>query len=443
MSEQAAWDPALAPLAWDDEQRLLGVGVRLRRRADVPRRHGAALAASTAALHEGAHGPAEGHVSERLAVLRRRLWRAPAWRDRLRAAGGSPEDLRGLDDLRHLPSLERDQYAARWQDFADFDGDDELHVATSSGSTGRALPCLRSGYDGVHMWAVLRFWVERLGVALPPRPRLVLLDALPGGLEYSVRAPQLDGGALHRLSTQRPRPLERLLRACPAVLSSDPAGLHWLLGACSEGVADLAPGLVLSSAQHLAGSLRQAVSARFQAPLVDYYAVTELGPIAWSCPLDGRRFHVLHPDVWVQSEAGEILVTRLRDSPLPLVRYATGDRGEVDDGACACGVVGRSIVRFSGREACAFVTPDGRSVDAWALSWLFKDLPLVRFELAQVEAQRFQLSLDPQAAMDLELLAARLRRVLVRLGFTAPTVEVRRESAPLPAKPRPFRPLPG
>lgn len=442
MSERRTRDPAPASLSWDEEQRLLGVGVRLRRRSDVPARHGSALAASTRALHEGARGPVEEHVARRLAAVRQRLWRAPAWRDRLRAAGCSPEDLRGLDDLRELPPLGRDEYAARWQDFADVDGDAELHLATSSGSTGQALLCLRSGYDGVHMWAVLRFWIEHLAVALPARPRLVLLDALPGGLEYSRRAPQLERGALHRLSTQRPRPLERLRRSRPAILSSDPAGLHWLLGVTSDGDAGLAPRLLLSSAQHLAPALRQAVAARFPAPLVDYYALTEVGPIAWSCPLDPRRFHVLHPDVWVESQGGELLVTRLRDSPLPLLRYATGDRGATEDAACECGVMGRSIVAFTGREECAFVTPDGRKVDAWALSWLFKDLPLVRFELAQTGPERFQLSLDPQAAIDLELLATRLQRVLVRLGFAAPIVDVRREATPLPAKPRPFRPLP-
>lgn len=437
MRERTWETAALPPLTWADEQRLLGVGVRLRRHGDVPRRHGSTLAAATAALHEGVRGPAASHVQQRLQALRQRLWRAPAWCERLRASGASPEDLRSLEDLRHLPPLERDDYASRWQDFADLDGDPELHVATSSGSTGQALLCLRSGYDGVHMWAVLRFWIERLAVDLPRRPRLVLLDTLPGGLEYSVRAPQLDGGALHRVSTVRPGPLERLRRARPAILSSDPAGLHWLLGAGAE----LAPRLLLSSAQYLSPALRQAVAARFQVPLVDYYAVTEVGPVAWSCPADGRRFHVLHPDVWVESEAGQILVTRLRDSPLPLLRYATGDRGSVEDGTCSCGASGRSIVDFTGREACAFVAPDGRRVDAWALSWLFKDLPLVRFELAQVAAERFELSLDPDAAVDLELLATRLRRVLARLGFGAPTVDVRRERADLTSKPRPFRPL--
>jgi phenylacetate-CoA ligase len=284
------------------------------------------------------------------------------------------------------------------------------------------------------MWAAVRFWAERLGVALPPHPRLVLLCALPGGLEYSVRAPLFHDGALHRISTVRPRPLERLRKARAAVLSTDPAGLHWLLGHPDPP----RPQLVLSSAQRLAPSLRAEATERLGAPVVNYFATTETGPLAWECPTGPGRFHLLHPDAWVEEVDGELAVTRLRDSPLPLLRYKTGDRGGVVDGPCPCGARGRSIVAFTGREPFAFRTPDGREVDAWALSWLFKDIPLTRFELAQIGPERFTLRLDPNPSLDPSLLALRLRRALVRMGFPRPSLTVARTTVPLAHKPVPF-----
>jgi phenylacetate-CoA ligase len=249
---------ALEPLSWHDEQRLLGVGVRVQRRVRAQLRHAETARAAVAALLRGSRDPVEDEVASRLAILRRRLWRTPGWVVRLRAAGVSPDDLRSLSDLAHFPTLDRDEYARSWTSLVDLDGDPELHVATSSGTTGQALLVPRSGWDGLCTWAAVRFWVELLGVSLPERPRLVLLCALPGGLEYSVRAPLFHDGALHRISTVRPRALERLRRARPAVLSSDPAGLHWLLGRGEE----LAPRLVLSSAQHLAPSLRAEAARR-------------------------------------------------------------------------------------------------------------------------------------------------------------------------------------
>lgn len=407
----------------------------MKLRPDAAGRHGPALQQAAARLQSGRKQALDNVVGEHIAALRARLWRAPAWRERLRQAGLSPNDLATLSDLDAFPTTDRDQYARVWQDLCDVNDDPELHVATSSGSTGQALLALRSGFDGVYTWAALRFWIETLGVTLPARPRLVLLCTLPGGLEYSVRAPHFEGGALQRISTQRPRALERLGRARPAVLSTDPAGLRWLLAQKHRP----RPALVISSAQHLAPALRAEAEVALGAPIVNYYAATETGPIAWECRVEPERFHVLHPDVFVESLAGRLAVTRLRPSPLPLLRYLTGDAGRVVDGRCACGAQGRSIVGFAGRERANFVTPAGNPVDAWSLSWLFKDLPLVRFEMTQVGAQRFEVRLEDAAPLEPALLRLRLRRVLVRLGFPAPEVSV--SEGPLPAKPTPFRRL--
>jgi phenylacetate-CoA ligase len=235
----------------------------------------------------------------------------------------------------------------------------------------------------------------------------------------------------------RPRALERLRRARPAILSTDPAGLHWLLA--HDGLPR--PSLVLSSASHLAPALREAATRALGAPVVNYIAATETGPIAWECLVESGRFHVLHPDVVVGEREGWLDVTRLRDSPLPLVRYRTGDRGRIVSHGCACGAPGASIVGFGGREACPFVRPDDTTVDAWTLAWLFKDIPLVGFQLAQVGRQAFHLALDAAPALGLDLLVLRLRLALRRAGFPAPVVSAEIRPRPASAKPRPFVPL--
>src|SRR6185437_1301000 len=100
----------------------------------------------------------------------------------LRAHGASPAELKTPEDLAHLPLLDRETLGARWQESValglDAETENELVVATSSGSTGKALRAVRDGYDQLHMWSALQFWQTQLGVTLPARPRLVLLDAL-------------------------------------------------------------------------------------------------------------------------------------------------------------------------------------------------------------------------------------------------------------------------
>ena len=408
--------------SFEEQQKLLGVGVRIQHRTMKHLRYVPRIDAHARALEVGFREP--GHLVEtRLERLRDRLSRAPLQLDLLRQHGASPKALQSPGDLSHLPLMDRETLGARWKDAVAFgldaEAESELTVATSSGSTGKALLAVRDGYDQLHMWAAIRFWVSQLGVQLPARPRLALLDALPGGLEYSTRLPHFERGALHRISTARPNPQQRLEKVQPSILSSDPAGLHWL----GSHTPRIAPKLMLSSAQHLPASQRNEL-VKWNAPLVNVYAITECGPIAWECMQRAGIFHSLQPDVIVESVAGELVVTRLRDSAVPLLRYRTGDAGEVFDDSCACGFRGRSIRGFLGRRACHFVQANGERCDAWNLIWLFKDLPLVGFRMTQLAHETFHIELDGPAPMGDALLGERLALALQRLGWTKPAVSI-------------------
>src|SRR6185503_9413810 len=275
--------------------------------------------------------------------LRRALYGSPYYVERLRAAGLSPRDLSGVADLPHFPLLDRDtlQRERLRLPALDLDSPEALEAVfvQSSGSGGDPVDVLKDPYDCLHMWSVLRFFVKRLGVTLPPRPRVVLLCSLSNGIEYSLRLPLFRNGALHRISLAREQPLERLRRARPDVLFSDPAGLHWLAAQADAP----RPRLILSSAQYFSPEQRQRLARVQEAPVVNYYASSDAGPIAWECPAEPGRFHLLLPDVWVEEVEGELVLTRLRESVLPLLRYRTGDRGRVTDGDCRCGRRGRSI----------------------------------------------------------------------------------------------------
>lgn len=389
----------------------------------------------------GGPGGSPAELTARLRALADTLVGSAYYRDALQARGLSPRDLRTLEDLPHFPILERRTLVERGEELLTLRADDpraaELVLVRSSGSTGAPVSVPRTRYELVHMWAVLRFWLDWLGLPLPRRPRVVLLDGLPGGLEYSVRLPLLEEGALHRLSLRRPRLLERLRRARPAVVFSDPEGLHWL--------ADQAPArgpqplLLLSSASQLAPELRARLALSQHAPLLDYYATTETGPIAWDCLRQPGRFHLLLPDVWVESQQGELLVTRLRASVWPLLRYRTGDRGQVEREDCACGYVGFSIVGLEGRRACHFVRPDGARVDAWQLAWLFKQHPLRGFRLAQTGPADFALAVRAPERPDLDVLAQQTRAALQALGWPRATVVASwRAGADEQGKPEPF-----
>lgn len=363
-------------------------------------------------------------LDRRLGALRAGLLGSRYYRETLAARGLGPGDLQSVEDLAAFPTLDRATLAARWQDVAAFEPEDELVLARSSGSTGAPVTIVRRADETLHVWAVLATFARRLGLDLPPRPRVVLLCGLPGAPEYSAHLPLFGDGALHRISTRRPDAAARLARVRPFLVTGDPESLRWL---AEHPVAN--PSLIVSSAFYLSADLRAALPA----PVVNSYATTETGPIAWECARG--RLHVLVPDVWVESLAGELVVTRLRAGALPLLRYRTGDRGEIAGNPCPCGQPGPTIVDFVGRRACRFRTPTGGSVDAWQLAPLLRDLPLRDFRVTQRTDADFLVEIAGDAPAALE---ATLARGLVALGFDA-RLEIRARARLDGEKPEPFR----
>ncbi|MBT3218952.1 MAG: coenzyme synthetase [Proteobacteria bacterium] len=348
------------------------------------------------------------------------LLRSSYYADCLQRMGLAVGDLTELADLRHFPTLDRSTLSNQWNAIPCFDpaapDAGELVVIKSSGTTGDPVRVVRNRYDCLHMWAVLRFWAQRLGIDIPHQSTVVLLCSLPSGMEYEAQVPIFDNAPLKRISICCDRPGERLVQAAPRVLFSDPAGLHWLAH-CGSFVT---PDLVLTSAQHFSAASRKQLANVVDAPVINYYAITEVGPIAWECPDSLGHFHVLTPDVYVEEDGGELLVTRLRPGLFPMLRYRTGDAGTVVFEACGCGFSGWSIVEFSGREQCLFCRPDGEEVDAWQLAWVFKHHSLRSFKLVQTGSSNFELFLIETADGVVE----RLQRALVVLGWENPGIKV-------------------
>ena len=367
---------------------------------------------------------------DRIAVFRESLAGSPYYRNELMRLGLAPGDLRSVHDLVDFPILDRSALQTCWQDLPVLDHQDpearRIVTVCSSGSTGLPVTIAKDGFDAVYMWAALRFWCAWFGVSLPRRPRVVLLCSLPGGLEYSVRLPLLHDGALHRISLLRDDARARLERVRPSIVLTAPAGLHWL---CREPPV-VRPLLLLSSAQHLCTQQREQAARLFGAPVVNYYSSTETTQIAWECSLHPRTFHVMVPDFWVESIAGDIVVTRLRPGLVPLLRYRTGDHGEVRRDDCACGYHGWSIIGLAGRHACIFVRPDGAEVDAWQLAWVFKHTPLSDFRVTQASPDCFLV--EVAGAANHRALAetrARLAAALGNLGWANPIIDMQSVAA--------------
>jgi phenylacetate-CoA ligase len=111
-------------------------------------------------------------------------------------------------------------------------------------------------------------------------------------------------------------------------------------------------------------SVRRELEQRFGMKAVDLYGLSEiLGPgVACECHVaqaglhgweDHFVFEVIDPDhlqPLPRGETGELVITTLSKTALPMIRYRTRDITRLEDSACACGRTHVRIMRVTGRD---------------------------------------------------------------------------------------------
>lgn len=415
-------------------------------------RYGIPLARWRAELHAAADG-AEPGVLRLRALLRAAEEGTRRHPEAFAAAGVHWRDLAVRADLAHFPLLSRAEVQRRYADLLHRDLGGRVAaegwLGTSSGSTGEPVRFFMDG-TSVHFYPLFaRFVWERLRLGALPRPGstgIVLLCTLPRSALFGAWMPLFRGTRFRKVHLAEPDALGTLERLATPIVTGDPDSLAGLAAAIESGAARVRPRLVLSSAFALEPALRARIAAATGAAVVDVWSMAETGPLAWRCGMDAEdRFHVLDAAAAVESVDGELVVTNLRNRLFPLVRYRTGDLGEIEHvggPACVCGVRGPRIARFGGRIAARFTAAGGRRVDPAQLHPLLARLGVRQFRLEQLGPAETRLLWFGEApALDEAPIAALRRALDVLLGAPA-RLELARSAAPLTApgeKPLPFR----
>lgn len=157
----------------------------------------------------------------------------------------------------------------------------------------------------------------------------------------------------------RPKTLLETVRAASRAdcLVGFPADLFYL---CRKAPG-LRPDSVLLSADYIAPALVAALKAEWGSRVFCHYGLTETGyGLAVQCGA-GAGMHLRHERFMVEiidpetlkplppGGKGEITLTSLEKSALPLIRYRTGDIGRLSVGRCGCGSDAPRLDRVYGR----------------------------------------------------------------------------------------------
>jgi phenylacetate-CoA ligase len=309
----------------------------------------------------------------KLQLLQRHLHHAydtsPYYRASFDAAGVHPEEVRSLDDIRRFPFINKQTLRERQLAVPPF-GDlvavperDIVYISASSGSTGvpTASPFTAQDFDDWIDYEARQFWSS----GLRPEDRYAhsLNFSLFVGGPCVLGAQKLGALSIHAGTV----PSERLLaiaRQFQVTAIWTTPSYAWYLGetAVKEGI-DLKKDLAIRRifvAGEPGGSIpetRQRIEALWGASVYDYYGLSDIfGSCAGMCEeKDGLHWaedhilvEVLHPDTNEPVEEGgrgEMVLTTLKKSARPMVRFRTGDIVSFTSEPCGCG---RTSIRLQG-----------------------------------------------------------------------------------------------
>jgi phenylacetate-CoA ligase len=205
----------------------------------------------------------------------------------------------------------------------------------------------------------------------------------------------------------------------PRFLTGDPLGFAEMLAWEIE----VRPSAMLSTAVALLPGLRDRLQQAYRCPIIDTYATTETGPIAFA-HADGVGLALLAPDLYVEvvdadgdpvseGEIGEICVTGGRNPFVPLLRYRTGDFGRLrlvpDPGSR----LSPRIVDLQARQAVSFEAGDGSVVSPVDIGRIIREWIFVQHSFVQHRDRSCDLAILPAPGCPIDV--AQIRRRLEAL----------------------------
>jgi len=206
------------------------------------------------------------------------------------------------------------------------------------------------------------------------------------------------------------------------------------------------PRIVISTAESLDRTTRTLLEQCFGAPVYDFYGLTEMGLVAWECPVH-NGYHLSEDTTIVEflpdqdRASNRLVMTNLELDCMPLIRFQTGDLATrlQENQPCPCGRHLQRIERVEGRIVDCIRTAGNRAISPYRLTVALENIPgLGRYQVLQERIDDLTVRVE-NTEREKHLLAGDIRSALDPVIGPHTRIEVRYEESLKPPPGRKFR----
>ncbi|MDC0749467.1 glycosyltransferase [Polyangium mundeleinium] len=389
---------------------------------------------------------AEDSFRKLLEALHHAETNVPFYRRRFAEYGVRASQVKAPADLAAFPILTKEDVRLYSKELVAESHVGRLHQGATGGSTGvpvrfaydhptyerRVAAALRA--DG---WAGAALGEKELHVwGRPPGEKKGFATAKRAVHEAFWRRKYVS--TFHLRADRLADTVREIVDYAPRVVVGYTTPLFLLARAALEhGITIPPPRGVITSAEKLFEPQREVIERAFGAPVFDRYGCREVMLIGAECERH-EGLHVHAEGVFVElfsggrpvpvGTPGEVLLTDLYNRAMPFLRYRNEDVAVAKAGACACGRGLPRLASVEGRVLDLLIGEDSRIVAGEMIPFLFKDLPVERYQVHQRADRTVTLRIVPGPSYGPEVTKLVDERLRLVLGANAPlTVELVRD----------------
>lgn len=328
----------------------------------------------------------------------------PYWREVMDQHKIAPADITSLDDVKRFPLLEKDTLRERREEMTWHDAGRRLTLVRTSGSTNEALQFYTNSHREAHINAARMRGHEWIGVRRGQREmyfwgspiELSKQDRVKRVRDWLINDGLTDGFAL---SPERVAEYYKYwLKWRPQCIFGYPNSLRLMAVMAEPQGLDLTvfKGLGLkaisTTSEMLTDFDRELIQSAFDVPVFDSYGLREGGLVGHECK--HQAMHTMDEQILLETidphtleptdGEGELVLTNLVSTVMPVIRYRTGDIVTLSDAPCPCGLTLGTVKISGGRVADFVVTSDGVWIPGYAFIYICRSVPgIVKFQVRQ------------------------------------------------------------